>query len=149
MQFWTVDLTISRVQFCTAQQTTKTARGGARALPLPSPRFIVCWVPPPRHTHTHTHTQTHILVPRLTPCRARVQAPRHAACIPYAAQPSTPPSTPLPTPRLPHVPLQPPKPSILPPLLPPPSTQPAMLTSIPATNRPRGRGMCSSVPQAA
>ena len=54
MRSWTVYLTISRVQFCTAQQTTKTARGGARAPPLPLPRFIVCWVPPPRHTHTET-----------------------------------------------------------------------------------------------
>ena len=34
-------------------QTTKTARGGARELPMPQPRFIVCWVP--THTHTHTH----------------------------------------------------------------------------------------------
>ena len=33
-------------------QTTKTARGGARELPMPQPRFIVCWVQPPRHTHT-------------------------------------------------------------------------------------------------
>ena len=43
MQFWTVGclLTFSRVQFCTAQQTTKTAHGGARELPT--------------HTHTHTH----------------------------------------------------------------------------------------------
>ena len=56
MQSWTVYLTISRVQFCTAQQTTKTARGGARAPPSPSPRFIVCWVPPPSHTHTEKHS---------------------------------------------------------------------------------------------
>ena len=56
MQFWTVDLTISHVQSCTAQQTTKTALGGARVPPSPSPRFIVCWVPPPSHTHTEKHS---------------------------------------------------------------------------------------------
>ena len=50
---WTFPIPI---QFCIAQQTTKIARGGARALPLPSPRFIVCWVPPPRHTHTGKHS---------------------------------------------------------------------------------------------
>ena len=50
---WTFPIPI---QFCLAQQTTKIARGGARALPLPSPRFIVCWVPPPRHTHTRKHS---------------------------------------------------------------------------------------------
>ena len=38
-------------------QTTKTARGGARELPMPQPRVIVCWVQPPRHTHTKKHTQ--------------------------------------------------------------------------------------------
>ena len=54
MQFLTVYLTLSHVQSCTAQQTIKTALGGARALPSPSPRFIVCWVPPPRHTHRET-----------------------------------------------------------------------------------------------
>ena len=61
MQFWTVGsarrsmcliLTYSRIQSCTVQQTTKTARGGACEVPLPQPKFIVCWVPPPRHTHT-------------------------------------------------------------------------------------------------
>ena len=56
MQFLTVYLTLSHVQSCTAQQTIKTALGGARALPSPSPRFIVCWVPPPRHTHTGKHS---------------------------------------------------------------------------------------------
>ena len=51
---WTFPIPI---QSCIAQQTTKFARGGARALPLPSPRFIVCWVPPPRHTHTGKHSR--------------------------------------------------------------------------------------------
>jgi len=76
MQFWTVDLTFSRVQFCTAQQTTKTARGGARELPMPQPRIIVCWVQPPRHTHTRKRRGLEGGVRGLQQCCAAVQCLR-------------------------------------------------------------------------
>jgi hypothetical protein len=57
-------------------QTTKTARGGARELPMPQPRIIVCWVQPPRHTHTRKRRGLEGGVRGLQQCCAAVQCLR-------------------------------------------------------------------------